>query len=136
MVDDLDPNNSPLNGFTRDHIIPKGLAKLTITVGELARTSTILTNFLVVDAPSAINGIIGRPLLKALKVTISNYHLTMKFLMAEGTGEVRGNQYYSRECYNNSLHIAKEDNKSTRASMGKAMASSSKSSGVTKQAHA
>ena len=46
--DDLDPNNSLLNGFTGDHIVPKGLAKLTIIVGELARTSTILTNFLVV----------------------------------------------------------------------------------------
>ena len=32
--DELDPNSSPLYGFTRDHIVPKGVAKLTITVGE------------------------------------------------------------------------------------------------------
>ena len=54
-------------------------------------TLTVLTNILVVDASSVINGIIGRPLLKALKAATSIYHLTMKFPTAEGTGEVRGN---------------------------------------------
>ena len=50
----------------------------------------------MIDAPSAINGIIERSLLKALKVATSIYHLAMKFLTAEGTYEVRGNQYDSR----------------------------------------
>ena len=59
-------------------------------VGEHPWTSTVLANFLVVDAPSAINEIIGRPVLKALKVATSVYHLTMKFLTVEGTGEERG----------------------------------------------
>ena len=86
--DDLDPNSSPLYGFTRDHVFPKKVAKLTIMVGEHPQTLIVLANFLVVDAPSAINGIIGRSLLKALKVATSIYHLTMKFPMAEGTGEV------------------------------------------------
>ena len=49
--DDLDPNSSPLYGFTRDHVIPKGVAKLTIIVGEHPRTSIVLANFLVVNAP-------------------------------------------------------------------------------------
>ena len=92
----LDPNSSPLYDFTRDHVISKRLAKLTITVGEHPRTSTILANFLVVDAPSAINKIIGRPLLKALKAATSIYHLTMKFSITKGIGEVRGDQYDSR----------------------------------------
>ena len=86
--DDLDPNSFPLYGFTRDHVVPKGIAKLTITVGEYLQTSTLLANFLVVDAPSVINGIIGRPLLQTLKVATSIYHLIMKFSTAEGTGEV------------------------------------------------
>ena len=47
---DLDPNSSPLYGFTRDHVVPKGEAKLTIIVGEHPRTLTVLTNFLVIDA--------------------------------------------------------------------------------------
>ena len=101
--DDLDPNNSPFYNFTRDHVVPKGVVKLTITVGEHPRTSTILANFLVVDAPSGINRIIGRPLLKALKAATSIYHFTMKFPPTARTGEVRGNQYDSRELYNKSL---------------------------------
>ena len=83
--DNLDPNSSPLYGFTRDQAIPKRVAKLTITMGERPRTSTILANILVVDALSTINGIIRRPLLKALKAATSIYHRTMKFSMAEGT---------------------------------------------------
>ena len=53
--DDLEPNNSPLYGFTRDHIIPIGVAKLAVTLGEHPRTSTIFANFLVINALSAIN---------------------------------------------------------------------------------
>ena len=60
--DDLDPNSSPRYDFTGDHVVPKGVAKLTIMVEEHPRTSTVLANFLVVDALSAINRIIGRPL--------------------------------------------------------------------------
>ena len=134
--DNLDPNSSPLYGFTVDHVIPKGVAKLTIIVGEHTRTCTVLTNFLVVDAPSVINGIIRRPLLKVLKVTTLIYHLTMKLPTAEGTGEVRGDQYDSRECYNKSLWIAEKNNKSPRTRMVEVMASSSKRSNVTEQAHA
>ena len=80
----------------------------------------------MVDAPSAINGIIGRLL----------YHLTMKFPTTEGIGEVRGNQYNSRECYNKSLWIVEKDNRSPRMSVGKVVVNSSKRSYVTKQAHA
>ena len=94
---------------------------------------TILANFLVVNALSAIN---GRPLLKALKVATSICHFTMKFPTTEGTGEVRGNNYDSKECYNKSLRIVEKDNRSPRASMWKAVTSLSKRSGVTKQAHA
>ena len=78
IEDDLDPNISPF------YFIPKRVVKLTITVREHPRTSTILSNFLVVDAPSTM-------LLKDLKAATSIYHLTMKFSTAKGTGEVRGN---------------------------------------------
>ena len=85
---DLNPTASPLYGFTGDHVVPKGKAKLTITVGEQPQTSMVVTNFLIVDCPLAINGIIGRPLLKALKAITSIYHLTVKFPTIEGTGKV------------------------------------------------
>ena len=81
----LNLTTSPLYGFTKDHVILKGTTKLAITIREYPRVSTVIANFLVVDCPSAINGIIGTPLLKALKVITSIYHLTMKFLTAKGT---------------------------------------------------
>ena len=95
----LSPATSPLYGFTGDHIIPKGTAKMAITLGEHPQTSTVISNFLVVDYLLAINGIIEMPLLKALKAVTSIYHLTMKFPTTEGKGEVQGSQYDSRECY-------------------------------------
>ena len=88
---DLNPTTSPLYRVTGDHVIPKGMTKLTVTIGEHLRMSTVFTNFLIVNCPSAINGISGRPLLKALKEVTSIYHLIMKFPTGEGTGEVRGN---------------------------------------------
>ena len=119
---------SPLYGFTRDHVIPKGTAKLPVIVGEHPRTSTVIIDFLVVDCPSAINEINGRLLLKALKVITSIYHLTMKFPTTEGTGEVRGCQYDSRECYNKSLKMAKKDSKLQRMKVGMIVTESPKDS--------
>ena len=129
--DDLDPNSSQLYGFTGDHVVPKGVAKLTITVGEHPWTLTVLANFLVVDALSAIKEIIGRPLLKALKSATSIYHLNMKFPIAKRIGKVRSNQYDLKECYNKSLRIAEKDIRLPRVSLRKAVASSSKRSGLT-----
>ena len=94
---DLSPTTSPLYGFTGNHMIPKGTVKLAVIVGDHPKESTVVTEFLIVDCPSAVNGIIRRPLLKALKAITSIYHLTMKFSTVEGTGQVRGSQYNSRE---------------------------------------
>ena len=80
-------------------------------MGEHPKISTAMTEHLVVDYPSAFNGVIGRSLLKALKTVISIYHLTIKFLIVEGTGQVRGSQYASREYYNKSLRLTKKDEK-------------------------
>ena len=88
VENDLNPTTSPLYGFTRDHVVPKGMAKLTVTVEKHRQMSTVIANFLIVDCPSTINGIIGRLLLKALKAITSIYHLTVKFPTTEGTCEV------------------------------------------------
>ena len=114
----LNPTTSPLYEFTRDHVIPKGIAKLFVTVGEYPQTSTIITNFLMVNCSSVINGIIGRLHLKTLKAVTSIYHLIKKFPAAEGIGEVRGCQYDSREYYNKSLKMTEKDSKLKRIRVG------------------
>ena len=108
---ELNSTTSPLYGFTRDHVIPRGTIKLAMIVGEHPRVSTVVIEFLVVDCPSVVSGIIGRLLLKSLKAVTSIYHLTMKFLTTEGTRQVRGSQYDLRECYNKSLKVAKKETK-------------------------
>ena len=80
---ELSPMTSPLYGFIGDHVIPKGIIKLVVTMGEHTRVLMVMTVFLIVDCLSAFNGIIGRPLLKAIKVITSIYHLTIKFPTAE-----------------------------------------------------
>ena len=108
---ELRPSTSSLYDFTRDHVIPKGLIKLAMIIGEHPRVSTVMIEFLVVNCPSAFNEVIGRLLLKALKVMTSIYHLTMKFPTVEGTGQVRRSQYDSRGCYNKSLRLVEKEKK-------------------------
>ena len=74
---DISPTTSPLYGFIGDHVIPEGVIKLIITLREHPRVATVVTEFLVVNSPSTFNGVIGRPLLRALKVATSIHCLTM-----------------------------------------------------------
>ena len=41
---------SPLYGSMGDHVIPRGTVKLAVTVGEHPRVSTIVTEFLIINA--------------------------------------------------------------------------------------
>ncbi|XP_031288119.1 uncharacterized protein LOC116146807 [Pistacia vera] len=93
---DLKPASFPLYDFTRDHLIPKGMIVLPVTLGETNEVMKV-TEFLVVDCPSAFNGILGRPLLWNFKVITSMYHLKIKFPTSTGIGEVQGSQ---RESHN------------------------------------
>ena len=69
-------------------MIPKGTIKLAVMVEEHPRVSTVMTEFFIIDCPFSFNGVIERPLLKALKAVTSIYHFTMKFPTAEGIGQV------------------------------------------------
>ena len=102
----MTPTTSPLYGFTGDSVIPERTIKLAITLREPPRTMTVMIDFLMVKCPSAFNGVLGRPLLNALKVVTSIHCLTMKFPTAAGIGQVQGRQYDSRECYSRSLELA------------------------------
>ena len=79
---------SPLYGFTKDSLIPEGTIKLVVTLGEPPQIVTVMIDFLVVKCPSAFNVVLGRPLLKALKVVPSIHCLTIKFLTIAGIGQV------------------------------------------------
>ena len=66
--------------------------------------------FLVVDAPSAYNMLLGRLSLNAIKAIPSAYHMTIKFPTVSGVGMVRGDQREARECYSASMKQKAVDN--------------------------
>ena len=82
----LDLNDLSSLGFTGDSVIPEGTIKLVVTLGEPTRMATMVIDFLTMKCPSAFNGLLGRPLLKALKAVISIQCLTMKFPIIAGFG--------------------------------------------------
>ncbi|XP_031251285.1 uncharacterized protein LOC116109191 [Pistacia vera] len=102
---DLKPASIPLYSFTRDHLIPKGMIAVPVTLGETHEV-TKMTKFLVVDCLSAFNGILGRPLLQNFKAVTFIYHLKMKFSTLRRCGIVKGSQHESRECYVRAVQIA------------------------------
>ena len=67
---------------------------------------TVMIDFLAVKCLLPFNGVLGRPLLKALKAVASIHCLTMKFPTAAGIGHVQGQQLDFREYYNKSLELA------------------------------
>jgi hypothetical protein len=101
--DKLVPATCPLIGFAGEQVYPVGSIELPVTPGEYPRQRTIMVKFLLVDKPSAYNVILGRAALNELEAVISTSHLKMKFPTKEGVGEVRGDQYTARQCYNTSL---------------------------------
>ena len=99
------PFTLPLVSFTGDRIIPRGIVTLTVIVGTYPTQVTKEINFLIVDCLSTYNIILGRPALNRLKVVKSTYHLKVKFLIAHGVGEIRGDQVLARECYQAALAL-------------------------------
>ena len=87
-----------------------GSIQLVLTLGEPPCQATTTTRFLIVDAPSAYNMLLGRPSLNAIKAIPSAYHMIVKFPTVNGVGTVRGDQRVARECYTASMKRGAVDN--------------------------
>ena len=106
----LEPVNTHLRGFSGEKVLPLGSIQLVLTLGETPCQATTTTRFLIVDAPSAYNMLLGRPFLNAIKAIPSAYHMMIKFPTVSGVGMVRGDQRVSRECYSASMKQKVVDN--------------------------
>ena len=87
-----------------------GSIQLVLTLGDPPCQATTTARFLVVDAPSAYNMMLGRPSLNAVKAIPSAYHMMIKFPTISGEGMVRGDQHVARECYLASMKQKTVDN--------------------------
>ena len=106
----LEPVNTHLRGFSGEKVLPLGSIQLVLTLGEPPCQATTTARFLIVDAPSAYNMLLGRPSLNAIKAIPSAYHMIIKFPTIHGVGMVRGNQRVARECYTASMKQRAVDN--------------------------
>ena len=106
----LKPVNTHLRGFSGEKVLPLGSIQLVLTLGELPCQATTTARFLVVDAPSAYNMLLGRPSLNAIKAIPSAYRMMIKFPTIHGVGMVRGDQRVARECYTASMKQKAVDN--------------------------
>ncbi|KAM6567025.1 hypothetical protein CsatA_026153 [Cannabis sativa] len=98
---DLRPVTLSIYGFTGDVIALKGMIKLPITLRTTHVVANSMADFAVIDQYSAYNVVIGRPILKEMKIVTSIYHLTMKFPTLAGVGSVR-------ECYHAAVKLAEK----------------------------
>ena len=74
-----------------------------LTLRDPPCQATTTVRFLIVDAPSAYNVLLGRLSLNAIKAIPFAYHMVVKFPTADGVGMVRGDQRVARECYSASM---------------------------------
>ena len=106
----LEPANTHLRGFSGEKVLPFGSIQLVLTLGDPPCQATTTVRFLIVDAPSAYNVLLGRPSLNAIKAIPSAYHMVIKFPTTNGVGMVRGDQRVARECYSASMMQKAVDN--------------------------
>ena len=106
----LEPVNTPLRGFSGERALPLGSIQLVLTLGDPPCQAMTMARFLVVDALSAYNMLLGRPSLNAIKAIPSAYHMMIKFPTVNGVGMVRGDQRVARECYSASMKQKIVDN--------------------------
>ena len=99
----LVPVNAHLWGFSGEIVLPLGSIQLVLTLGDPPCQTTTKVIFLIVDAQSAYNILLGRPSLNAIRAISFAYHMVIKFSTANGVGMVQGDQRIARECYSASM---------------------------------
>lgn len=73
-IEKLQPVAMPLFGFTGHEVKPWGQISLLLSLGEEPLRQTRIILFIVVEAPSIYNTILGRPTLPAFQAMTSPYH--------------------------------------------------------------
>ena len=102
--------NAHLRGFSKEIVLPLGSIQLVLTLGDPPYQATTVVRFLIVDAPSTYNILLGRPSLNAIRAIPSTYQMVIKFPTTNGVGMVQGDQRVARECYSASMKQKAVDN--------------------------
>ena len=92
-----------LLGFSWEKVLPLGSTQLVLTLGNPLCQATTVVKFLIVDAPSTYNMLLGKPPLNTIRAIPSTYHMVIKFPTENGVGVVRRDQRVARECHLESI---------------------------------
>ena len=76
--------NAHLRGFSGEKVLFLGSVQPVLTLGDPPCQATTTIKFLIVDAPSAYNMLLGRSSLNAIRAIPSSYHMVVKFPMENG----------------------------------------------------
>ncbi|WVY97056.1 hypothetical protein V8G54_029207 [Vigna mungo] len=103
----LTPFHEQIVGFAGERVDTRGYIDLKTRLGTGDRSREIRVRFLLVEAHTSYNALLGRPCLNAFGAIVSTPHLAMKF--PSGKGEIctiRADQKTARQCYTASLKAA------------------------------
>ncbi|XP_058202718.1 uncharacterized protein LOC131317163 [Rhododendron vialii] len=90
------PAEVPSIGFSGTPVWPIGRITLPVVTGSVVSN----LEFVVVDAPSPYNVILGRNWLHSIKAVASTYHQVVRYIGAHGKQEdLLGDQLQARQCY-------------------------------------
>ena len=95
----LEPVNTHLRGFSGERVLPLGSVQLVLTLRDPPCQATMTTKFLIVEAPSVYNMLLGRPSLNTTKAIPFTYHMVVKFPTKNGVGKAQRDQQIAWECY-------------------------------------
>ncbi|KAJ1398071.1 Aspartic peptidase domain superfamily [Sesbania bispinosa] len=94
------PFSGSLIGFAGNFVEVRGYVNLLTTFRDKGHEKVVWVKYLVINAPSSYNIIIGRATLNALGAIVSTVHLTMKYPLRNGAIEViKADQEATRRCY-------------------------------------
>jgi len=103
-LDLLRPYGGCLYGFAGDQVDVRGYIELRTTFTDEAASRTEKIKYLVVNAPSAYNILLGRSTLNRIGAVPSTRHMKVKLPSMEGVViTIRSYQKEAKKCYENSL---------------------------------
>uniref|UniRef100_A0A2N9HGN5 Uncharacterized protein n=1 Tax=Fagus sylvatica TaxID=28930 RepID=A0A2N9HGN5_FAGSY len=91
---DLSEYSSPIFGFSGESTIPMGKTTLPVLAGPI----NLQTEFIVIQAPSPYNAIMGRSWLHKMRAIPSTLHQKLRFPTKDGVMEISGDQVAAKQC--------------------------------------
>ena len=115
-IEEMMPYNDHAVSFSRERVGTKGYIELYTTFGLDKASKTLRIRYLVIDANTSYNILLGRSSLNKLGAIVSTPHLAMKFPSLSGNIlTIHVDQKIARECYAESLQVEPTQQKVTNS---------------------